>query len=258
VTETELEDLLVTMRGDGRTRIDAIREVRLRTGCSLTEAKRTVHLSQAWADAREGVDRFHEELERELVRDAVLGALHVVYQPVAADDLALVVELTEGLEVTEASLAELAAADRAAFLAGAGRPVWICPALEYAGGRAADEFLTRSVLPMAARVVRDVLSESQELWLLNHFCGLAQSIVERRAKVPSRLGERIVDLSIHLPSDRLAEKRADRDRPDDLGVYRELAEDRFGELVGPDQDAQAHVIEALERLALPERYFGVA
>ena len=257
MTETELEDLLVTMRSDGRTRIDAIREVRLRTGCSLTEAKRTVHLSRAWAEAREGADRFHENLERELVRDAVLGALDLVYQPVAADDLALVVELTEGLEVSEAALAELAAADRAAFFAGADRPVWICPALEYADGRAADEFLTRSDQPMAARVVRDVLSESQELWLLKQFCGLAQSILKRRVKVPSRLGERIVDLSIHLPADRLAERRADGDRLDDLGVYRELAEDRFGELVTEERIAQAHVIDALERLAPPERYFGV-
>jgi hypothetical protein len=257
VTETELEDLLVTMRGDGRTRLDAIREVRLRTGRSLTEARRTVHLSRAWADAREGVDRFHENLERELVRDAVLGALNLVYQPVAADDLALVVALTEGLEVSEASLTELAAADRAAFLAGADRPVWICPALEYADGRPADEFLTRSDQPMAARVVRDVLSESQELWLLKQFCDLALSFVERRVEVPRRLGERIDDLSIHLPADRLAEKRADRDRPDDLGVYCELAEDRFGELVREERVAQGHVIGALERLAPFERYFGV-
>ncbi|WAL70022.1 hypothetical protein ORV05_08545 [Amycolatopsis cynarae] len=114
---------------------------------------------------------------------------------------------------------------------------------------------------MRARIVREVLSESQELSLLQRFCDLAISLAERRGERPSasldRLHERIDDLSIHLPSDRLAEKKAERERPDDLGVYRELAEDRHGELVREERIAQAHVIAALDRLTPPERYFGV-
>ncbi|RSM45277.1 hypothetical protein DMA12_14735 [Amycolatopsis balhimycina DSM 5908] len=51
---------------------------------------------------------------------------------------------------------------------------------------------------------------------------------------------------------------ADRDgRYDHLEIWWELAEDRHGELVRGERIAQEHVIAALGRLTLPERYFGV-
>ncbi|WAL67699.1 hypothetical protein ORV05_07950 [Amycolatopsis cynarae] len=195
------------------------------------------------------------------LRGAALGALHGLYLPTATDDLAMIMALGASLVVAPEALAELASADHADFLAGVERPSWICPALEYEGGRPNDEFLTRSDWPMRARVVREVLSESQELLLLKRFCDLAISLAERRETRPSasldRLHERIDDLSIHLPSDRLAEKKAEREPPDDLSVHRELAEDRHGELVREERIAQAQVIAALDRLTPPERYFGV-
>ncbi|MCR6487217.1 hypothetical protein M8542_30750 [Amycolatopsis sp. OK19-0408] len=191
---------------------------------------------------------------------AVHRALNGLYLPTAADDLAMVMALDANIVVEEAALAELATADHAGFSAGIERPSWICPALEYENGEPNAEFLTRSDWPMRARVVREVLSESQELWLLRQFCGLALSLAERRNDLPvahiDRLHERIGDLSVHLPADRLAEKWAEREVPDGLSVYLELAEDRHGELVREERVAQEHAIAALEALPLPARYFG--
>ena len=200
-------------------------------------------------------------IDVQAARAAVLGALNLLYAPMAADDLVMVTQLSEGFEVDEETLVELAEADRADFFAGVERPARICPAIEYADGKANDEFFTRSDWVMGARIVRDVLSESQELWLLWRFCDLAMSAVEcgsTNSAAFARLGERIDGLTIHLPASRLAERRAEHGGPvDDLVVYRELAENLYGELVSQERVAQRHVVEAWERLAPAEKYFGV-
>jgi len=198
----------------------------------------------------------------EEARAAVLGALNLIYAPLLADDLAMVTQLAEGIELGEDILVELAEADRRDFSSEGERPVWICPAIEYADGEANDEFFTRSDWPMQARVVRDVLSEGQELWLLWRFCSLLITVIERR--LPSnaavvRLRERIGDLSIHLPKSRLAERRAERGEPtDSLASYCELAEDLYGERVRYERDVERDPVAALERLSWPEQYFGVS
>ena len=192
------------------------------------------------------------------MRKTVLDALNRFYAPMLADDLVMVLALTTGVEHDEEALMALAAADRAEFSAGEERPVWICPALEYDGGEANDEFLTRSDWPMRARVVREVLSESDELWLLKQFVSLKWSGKYPPSRHLDRLHERIGDLSVHLPPERLAEKKADRGgRYDHLEIWWEIAEDRHGELVGQERIAQAGAIGALERLPLPDRLFGV-
>lgn len=189
------------------------------------------------------------------LRETVLSGLNRVYGPMMADDLRMILALEHGVDVEEKTLTALAAADRADFAAGVERPVWICPALEYRDGEASDEFLTRSDWPMPARVVREVLSESQELWLLKQFLSMGFT-----TRPPSphldRLRERIQDLSVHLPPERIAEKKADRDHPDDLEIWWELAEDRHGELRRHERIAEVGAIGALEALPLPERYFG--
>ncbi|MEU5264131.1 hypothetical protein [Amycolatopsis sp. NPDC021455] len=196
-------------------------------------------------------------MDPEETRKPVLDALNRFYAPMPADDLVMVLALATGVEHDEEALTALAAADRAEFSAGAERPVWICPALEYSGGEASDEFLTRSDWPMRARVVRGVLSESQELWLLKQFVSLKWSGEYPPSRHLDRLHERIVDLSIHVPRERLAEKKADRGgRYDLLELWWEIAEDRHGELVRQERIAQAGVIGELERLPLPERFFG--
>lgn len=195
-------------------------------------------------------------------RVAVLGALNLIYAPLPADDLAMVTQLAGGVELGEDVLVEVAEADRRDFSSEGERPVWICPAIEYADGEANDEFFTRSDWSLRERVVCDVLSEGQELWLLWRFCILLTTVIERR--LPSnaavaRLRERIGDLSIHLPKSRLAEWRAERgERTDSLGSYCELAEDLYGERVRYERDVQRDAIAALERLSLPERYFGAS
>jgi hypothetical protein len=248
-----IEDFLAALRAEGHSRIHSIRALREREGCSLAEAKEIVHTSRAWADLREDTERFHASVERALVRHAVLRALHRVCAPMAADDLAMVVSLTGGPSVSEATLAELAGEDRAAYFAGESRPLWICPALEYPHGEPNDEFFTRSDWPIRNRTVRDVLSETQELWLLRRFCDFAM----REAPVPTRLAERIDDLTIHLPAARVAEHVAERgETVAGREVYREVAEDRHGVLVGPDRGPHHHVHEALDALPEAERLFG--
>ena len=195
-------------------------------------------------------------------RVAVLGALNLIYAPLLADDLAMVTQLAEGVELGEDVLVELAEADRRDFFSEGERPVWICPAIEYADGKENDEFFTRSDWSMRERVVRDVLSEGQELWLLWRFCSLLITVIERRSvsnAAVARLKQRIGDLSIHLPKSRLAERRAERgDRADSLASYCELAEDLYGERIRYERDAQRDAVTALERVSLAEQYFGVS
>ncbi|MEV6827406.1 hypothetical protein [Amycolatopsis sp. NPDC051102] len=192
------------------------------------------------------------------LRDTVLAALQRFWAPMLFDDLAMVLALEHDVDVDEETLAALAAADRADFAAGVERPVWLCPALEYRNGEANDEFLTRSDWPVTARVVREVLSESQELWLLKQFL----VIPDRTDPSPQldRLHERIQDLSIHLPPERIAEKKADPDwdeqRIDELELWWMLAEDLHGELRRHERIAEAGAIGALEALPRLERYFG--
>jgi hypothetical protein len=194
------------------------------------------------------------------LRNTVLAALQGFWAPMLLDDLAMVLALEHGVDVGEQTLSALAAADRADFAAGAERPVWLCPALEYRTGEANDEFLTRSDWPVTARVVREVLSESQELWLLKQFLSIG-------GRTPSphldRLNERIQDLSIHLPPERIAEKKADPDadpglvdESDDLDIRWMVAEDLHTELRRHEDIAEAGAIAALEALPRPERYFG--
>ncbi|WP_045878831.1 hypothetical protein [Pseudofrankia sp. DC12] len=83
-------------------------------------------------------------------RVKILRLLGRIYTPIAADDLDMCVDLTEGLHIGEEQLVELLAADRAEFLSGITRPVWACPALEVRGGGANDEFFTRSDWPVWA------------------------------------------------------------------------------------------------------------
>jgi hypothetical protein len=195
-------------------------------------------------------------------RVAVLSALNLIYSPLMADDLAMVARVAEGVEFSEDDLVELAEADRRDFFSRSERPVWICPAVEYAGGAPNDEFFTRSDWSLRERVVRDVLSESQEIWLLWQFCNLMMTFIEKRLPNNAavvRLQERIDDLSIHLPESRLAKRRAERGEETNSSVtYCELAEDMYGELVSQERVAQRDAIEALERLPLPARYFGVS
>jgi hypothetical protein len=193
-------------------------------------------------------------------RSAVLRVLHRLFMPVAADDLATCAHASVGLDLDEESLTALIAEDRAAYFAGAERAAWICPALEYPDGSENDEFVTRSDWQVRARIVDGALSEAQELLLLRRLCDIAASAVEKGAAGGDsygRLRERIDDLTVHLPEAQLADMRRRRTIPtDDLILYRELAEDLYGERVTAERAAQRDAVEALEQLSPAEKYFG--
>lgn len=61
-----VEDALVELRAAGASVCESILAVSKVQGCRLSEAKKTVHFSSAWADRREYHERFHDELEKAL------------------------------------------------------------------------------------------------------------------------------------------------------------------------------------------------
>ena len=58
-----VEDVLSALRRQGCSKVESIRALKQATGWPLTEVKRTVHESAAWADVKERDDRFLDELE---------------------------------------------------------------------------------------------------------------------------------------------------------------------------------------------------
>jgi hypothetical protein len=196
----------------------------------------------------------------EETRSTVLGLLNRLYVPVTSDDLALCLRLVSGVELSTELLEELAAKDHDEFDASLDRAVWICPALEFPSGAANPEFFTRSDWPTRTRVVHDVLSVGQELMLLRQFCDIAMSAVERGVEGAAGLElllERIDDLAIHLPGQKVEEMRTRRELQDDnLTLYRELAEDLYGDTIKSERQPQRGMVSATEKLALAEKYFG--
>ena len=66
----DAEGVIAFMRSAGFSMIDCIKALRELSGCSLADAKLTVHHSETWSDQRESSERLHEELEREVRREA--------------------------------------------------------------------------------------------------------------------------------------------------------------------------------------------
>jgi ribosomal protein L7/L12 len=58
------DEVLVAMRHAGHSQIESIQLLMELTGTSLHDAKKTVHTSSAWNDARAVTDKFHERLEQ--------------------------------------------------------------------------------------------------------------------------------------------------------------------------------------------------
>ncbi len=69
------ESLLANVRQAGGNVFDSIKLLCALRRYSLKEAKRTVHLSNAWSDCRGDFDKLHDDLI-----DAVRGMDHVVYK----------------------------------------------------------------------------------------------------------------------------------------------------------------------------------
>ncbi|WP_027482468.1 hypothetical protein [Deinococcus pimensis] len=64
-----VEDVLRLLRSAGYGKIDAMRALKTLGVMTLREAKRAVHLSDAWADQRARDDTLHDEAERALGRE---------------------------------------------------------------------------------------------------------------------------------------------------------------------------------------------
>ena len=55
--------VLAQLRADGFSPIESMKVTRAVLHVSIGEAKRIVHFSEAWADAREGFEQLHEVAE---------------------------------------------------------------------------------------------------------------------------------------------------------------------------------------------------
>lgn len=63
VDHEDWEQVLAQLRAEGFSPIESIKVTRAVLHVSLGEAKRIVHQSRAWADAREGFDQLHDVAE---------------------------------------------------------------------------------------------------------------------------------------------------------------------------------------------------
>ncbi len=61
--DEEWDHVLAQLRTDGFSPVESIKVTRAVLHVSLGEAKRIVHFSEAWADAREGFEELHEVAE---------------------------------------------------------------------------------------------------------------------------------------------------------------------------------------------------
>jgi ribosomal protein L7/L12 len=59
----EWDSILAQLRAEGFSPIESIKVTRAVLHVSLGEAKRIVHQSRAWQDAREGFDQLHDVTE---------------------------------------------------------------------------------------------------------------------------------------------------------------------------------------------------
>ena len=71
-----IEEVLVFLRQHEYSKIASIKAVRQLLGVDLREAKRIVHLSDAWQDRRQQDDEFHEALEEAVRQLARRGVWH--------------------------------------------------------------------------------------------------------------------------------------------------------------------------------------
>jgi hypothetical protein len=60
LTERDWDHVLAQLRADGFSPVEAIKITRVVRQVSLADAKRIVHESSAWADAREQFDALHD------------------------------------------------------------------------------------------------------------------------------------------------------------------------------------------------------
>jgi hypothetical protein len=196
----------------------------------------------------------------EEARPALLALLNRLYVPTTVDDLVLCGSVVGTAGISSDLVEEVAASDLEEFLAGVERPAWVCPALDYPGGLSNEEFLTRSDWPLRTRVVPSFLSEGQELMLLRQLCDIAMSALEKgfsdRADVRALL-ERIDDLTIHVPEQLAEETSARRGLQDDhLTLYRELAEDLYGDVIEKDRRDQSALVAEFSELPDRVKFFG--
>jgi len=60
IAERDWDHVLAQLRADGFSPIEAIKITRVVRQVSLAEAKRIVHQSSAWADARDSFEELHD------------------------------------------------------------------------------------------------------------------------------------------------------------------------------------------------------
>lgn len=185
--------------------------------------------------------------------------LNWIYLPLTTDDLALAMRAWSGTQVDARDLAELLTQDRSRYLSNTGAPPYVCPALEFPSGVAADEFLTLSTWPICARLVKGVLSAAQEMFLLKALCRVVLSAegTSGYARAADVLRERTEDLAIHFSTEEIETRSARLNAGDDrFLVYYELVEDLAGEPAEAERFEQLAAVQRIESLSEASRLYG--
>lgn len=182
----------------------------------------------------------HEESDESLLTGPIMEILTSLYSLVPISDIALLLKGV-GYHFASYDLVRNACenSDEISF------------AIDIDSGEISDEFASLAELSVFYRLVDRVLSESQEIALLQGFCRYYMRSVEVGGPpdVIAEIFGEIEDLSINLPANQVRERAARSGAPIDwVEVYRNVAEDVYGEVKRRDRARMA------KRLAHDDRY----
>jgi hypothetical protein len=120
---------------------------------------------------------------RRPVREIVLECLEDLGWPAYAREISLYAAARYGRELPPARFGSLSADERAAFLGGSVRPVWLCHGLAYERGDGIRRLWARSDWPLENRVVTPTSGRVQHLKMTARLCEIAGQAEQEPGKL---------------------------------------------------------------------------
>lgn len=173
---------------------------------------------------------------RRPVRELLVESLEDLGWPAHARELGLYATARYGRSIEPTRFGSLAADERASFVRGASRPVWLCHGLTHDRGEAIRRLWARSDWPLAMRIVAPTTGRVQHLRMTAKVCELA----EKHEASPDKLHYLAADLARDLPGTEV------RRGTFDLDGWRATARDELARVEDEDRDRRE---AAAERLA---------